>query len=168
MSTLGVKAFAFSEVVLLGLVSSVITGILAAVLFVEAIDCMQLDRKAEAKLVVIACIAIGMGAVLTPLSEHRATIVIAKLKSEPYNPSFLFLSIFWQFVVPGVFGFGALASMRIQKGSDDAGLRDGREEGIPNIFLRAAKNFLSVRALVFLGTSFRPIIDTYVSKLPSE
>ena len=40
MSVLGVKAFAFVIVVILGLISSAITAIIAALLLVEVIDCM--------------------------------------------------------------------------------------------------------------------------------
>jgi predicted cation transporter len=167
MSALGVKAFAFAIVVLLGLVSSVITAIIAALLLVEVIDCMKLDRKDEIKLVVIACFAIGMGAVLTPLGEPLATIVIAKLRGEPYNASFWFLfTEFWQFVIPGVVGLGALAAIIVRQGPEGGSLSEDRSEGIPDILLRTAKTYLFVMALVFLGTGFKPIIDAYISKLP--
>jgi predicted cation transporter len=167
LSAIGVKAFAFVVVVLLGLVSSIITAIVAALLLVEIIDCMKLDRKDEIKLVVIACFAIGMGAVLTPLGEPLSTIVIAKLKGEPYNASFWFLfEEFWHFVVPGVLGFGALAAIIVRKGPEDDSLKEDREEGIPDILLRTVKVYLFVMGLVLLGTGFKPIIDAYVSKLP--
>ncbi len=167
ISRLGIKFFSFAVVVILGLVSSVITAIIAALLLVEVIDCMKLDRKDEIKLVVIACFAIGMGAVLTPLGEPLATIVIAKLKGEPYHASFWFLfTEFWEFVIPGVLAFGALAAIMVRKGPEDAGLREDKEEGIKDILLRTAKTYLFVMALVFLGTGFKPIIDAYISKLP--
>jgi predicted cation transporter len=168
MAALGVKAFAFVLIIFLGLISSVITAIIAALLLVEVIDCMRLDRKDEIKIVVIACFAIGMGAVLTPLGEPLSTIVIAKLRGEPYNASFWFLFIeFWRFVIPGVLGFGALAAIIVKKGSSDEGLRENREEGIPDILLRTGKSYLFVMALVFLGTGFKPIIVAYISKLPA-
>ena len=169
MSRLGVKAFAFLTVVVLGLISSVITAIIAALLLVEVIDCMKLDRKDEIKIVVIACFSIGMGAVLTPLGEPLATIVIAKLRGTPYNASFWFLfSEFWQFVLPGVLGFGVLAAVIVKKGPEDDGLSENRQESIRDILLRTAKTYLFVMALVFLGTGFKPIIDAYISKLPSS
>ena len=168
MSRLGVKAFAFVIVVVLGLISSVITAIIAALLLVEVIDCMKLDRKDEIKIVVIACFAIGMGAVLTPLGEPLSTIVIAKLRGTPYNASFWFLfSEFWQFVIPGVLGFGALAAIMVKKGPEDDGLSENRQESIKDILLRTVKTYLFVMALVFLGTGFKPIIDAYISKLPA-
>jgi predicted cation transporter len=167
VSALGVKAFAFAIVVLLGFFSSVITAIIAALLLVEVVDCMRLDRKDEIKLVVVACFAIGLGAVLTPLGEPLATIVISKLKGEPYHAGFWFLFVeFWHFVVPGVLGFGIVAAVLVKKGPDEGSLKEDKEEGIPDILLRTAKTYLFVMALVFLGTGFKPIIDAYISKLP--
>jgi predicted cation transporter len=167
ISKIGIKAFAFVIVVLLGLVSSLITAIIAALLLVEIIDCMKLDRKDEIKLVVLACFAIGSGAVLTPLGEPLSTIVIAKLRGEPYNASFWFLfEEFWRYIVPGVLAFGAIAAFIVKKGPEDDSLKEDREEGIPAILLRAAKTYLFVMALVFLGTGFKPIIDAYISQLP--
>jgi predicted cation transporter len=168
MSVLGVKVFACVLVVVLGLVSSVITAIVAALLLVEVIDCMRLDRKDEIKIVVIACFAIGMGAVLTPIGEPLATIVIAKLKGEPYNASFWFLfTHFWHLAVPGVLGFGVLAGFFVKKGPEDEGLRENRVEKMRDILFRTARTYLFVMALVFLGTGFKPIIDAYISKLPA-
>jgi len=167
---IGIKAFAFAVVALLGLLSSVITAIISALILVEVIDCMKLDRKDEIKIVVIACFAIGMGAVLTPLGEPLATITIAKLKGEPYNAGFWFLvKDFWYFVVPGVVAFGALAAVVVKKGGQEAtSLREDRAEGIKDIVVRTVKTYLFVMALVFLGTGFKPIIDAYVSKVPAE
>lgn len=168
MAGLGPKVFSFLLVVVLGFVSSVITAIIAALLLVEVIDCMKLDRKDEIRIVVVACFAIGMGAVLTPLGEPLSTIVVAKLRGEPYNASFWFLfSEFWHYVVPGVVGLGILAAVIVKKGVADEGLREDRVEGYGDILMRTAKTYLFVMALVFLGTGFKPIIDAYISKLPA-
>jgi predicted cation transporter len=167
ISKIGIKAFAFAIVVILGLVSSVITAIVAALVLVEVIDCMKLDRKDEIKLVVVACFAIGMGAVLTPLGEPLSTIVIGKLRGEPYRASFWFLfEEFWHYIVPGVFAFGAIAAIIVRKGPSGDALKEDRKEGIPDILIRTVKIYLFVMALVFLGTGFKPIIDAYILKLP--
>jgi predicted cation transporter len=167
MRTMGVKAFAFVVVVLLGLCSSVITAIIAALILVEVIDCMRLARVDEVKLVVVACFAIGMGAVLTPLGEPLATIVIAKLKGEPYNAGFWFLfKEFWRFVVPGVLAFAALAAVIVKKGPEEGSQSEDSAEGVKGILLRTAKTYFFVMALVFLGMGFKPIVDAYISKLP--
>src|SRR5699024_2455470 len=50
-------------VIVLGLLSSLITAIVAAVILVSVISVLKLDRQSEIRLVVLACYAIGMGAV---------------------------------------------------------------------------------------------------------
>ncbi len=170
IAAVGVKVFAFIVVVLLGLISSVITAIIASLILVEVIDCMKLDRRDEIKIVVISCFAIGMGAVLTPLGEPLATIAISKLKGEPYKADFWFLAKqFWYFVVPGILVFGGLAALFVKNGTSEAtSLKEDRAENMKDIVFRAAKTYLFVMALVFLGTGFKPIIDAFIIKLPSQ
>jgi len=168
IARIGIKSFAFCVVVLLGFASSIITAIISALILVEVVDCMRLDRKDEIKIVVVSCFAIGIGAVLTPLGEPLSTIVIAKLRGEPYNAGFWFLfTEFWEYIIPGVIAFGAIAAVVVKRGSDTDGLEEDRAEGIVDILLRTAKTYLFVMALVLLGTGFKPIIDAYISKVPS-
>ena len=66
----------------LGLLSSVITAVIAALLLVEAIAMLKLDRPSETAAVVLACFAIGLGAALTPVGEPLGTIAIAALSAD--------------------------------------------------------------------------------------
>ena len=91
LDNVSIKAVAFVMIVGLGLVSSVITAIIAALLLVELVNCMPLERKDMINLVIITCFAIGLGAVLTPLGEPLSTIAISKLQGPPYNAGFFFL-----------------------------------------------------------------------------
>jgi predicted cation transporter len=63
----------FILIVTLGLISSVITAVIAALFLVEAIALMKLDRDSEIVTVVLACFAIGLGAALTPVGEPLGT-----------------------------------------------------------------------------------------------
>jgi len=128
MSKIGTRAFVFIVVALLGLVSSVITAIVAA----------------------IACFAIGIGAVLTPIGE-------------PYNASFWFLlAAFYRYILPGIFGFGILAVIVVRKGIAGGSLSEDRAEGmlipgnIPNIIAAGklrikSKEWLAVGVPVGIG-----------------
>jgi len=42
------------------------------------------------------------------------------------------------------------------------------EEKLSEVFVRAGKVYLFVMALIFLGTGFKPLIDAYRLKLPSQ
>ena len=88
---LGLRLFVFFLVTTLGLISSVVTAILAALILSEVIDRLRLNRKTEVRIVVLACFSIGFGAVLTPIGEPLSTIVISKLRGDPYQAGFFFL-----------------------------------------------------------------------------
>ncbi len=42
------------------------------------------------------------------------------------------------------------------------------EEKLSEVFVRAGKVYLFVMALIFLGAGFKPLIDAYLLKLPSQ
>jgi predicted cation transporter len=64
---------------------------LASILLVEIICALPLDRGSKIDVCAIACFAIGMGAVLTPIGEPLSTIVVSKLSGAPYYAGFDFL-----------------------------------------------------------------------------
>lgn len=166
----GIKLFAFLVIVLLGFISSVITAIIAALVLIEVISHLSLDRRNEIFLVVLACFSIGLGAALTPIGEPLSTIAIAKLKSAPYYADFFFLlrHLFY-FIAPGVVFFGLLGVILLpNKLQANSGLSEKKEEDIKSIFLRTAKVYLFVVALVFLGKGFKPIVDAYMVKIPYQ
>ncbi len=167
---LGLKFFSFLLIVLLGLLSSAITAIIAALVLVEVISCLTLDRKHEIRLVILTCFSIGFGAVLTPIGEPLSTIVTAKLKGEPFNAGFFFLmNNVWQYVLAGVMFFGYLGSILMPpKRQKQHGLADKKYENIKDITVRSIKVYLFVMALVFLGKGFKPIIDVFVSRIPYQ
>src|SRR5690625_7986293 len=69
-------------VIVLGLISSIITAIIAAIILVSVLSVLQLEKKTERSIVIIACFAIGMGAALTPIGEPLSTIVTGNLNEE--------------------------------------------------------------------------------------
>jgi len=165
---IGVKFFAFLVIVSLGLLSSVITAIIAALVLVEIISCLTLERKDEIFLVVLACFSIGLGAVLTPIGEPLSTIATAKLRGEPYQAGFFFLlKHLWQFIIPGIFAFGFLGMASAPNHRQNKpGLKESRRDDLRDIAIRAVKVYFFVMALVLLGKGFKPIIDTYILKIP--
>jgi predicted cation transporter len=167
---LGVKFFAFLVIVILGLLSSVITAIIAALVLVEVVTHLTLERRNEILLVILACFSIGLGAALTPIGEPLSTIAIAKLKGIPYHAGFLFLfKHLWLFIIPGVILFGLLGAILMPgKRQKGYGLIGGKEENIKDISMRTLKVYLFVMALIFLGQGFKPIVEAYISKIPHQ
>lgn len=168
-NSLGIKLFLFLTVVILGVISSIISAIIASLVLSEIMTGLKLNKKLEMKIVVVSCFSIGLGASLTPIGEPLSTIVIAKLKVEPYLANFWFLAkILWIFIIPDILIFGLIISFFIGKkieGSINDTLTEEREEKIKDILLRSAKIYLFVMALIFLGEGFKPIINQYVIKL---
>lgn len=167
---IGAKLFAFLLIVVLGLLSSVITAIIAAIVLVEVITHLTLDRKKEITLVILACFSIGLGAALTPIGEPLSTITIAKLKGDPYHAGFFFLLIqLWHYIIPGIILFGLLGAILMPaKRQGEHGLVARNIESAKDIFIRSVKVYFFVMALVFLGRGFKPIVDTYISKIPYQ
>lgn len=143
-----------------------------------------MDRKSEIRLVIIACFAIGMGAVLTPIGEPLSTIVVSKLDGE----FFYLLKLVGIYVIPAVIIFGILAAFFVKSGEksdqgqaedemaagteDDGGVQVDDEEqagaeveSYPEIIIRSVKIYLFVMALTFLGEGFKPFIEMYLLDL---
>ena len=168
LKKVSIPVFVFFLTLILGMASSIITAIIAALVLVEVISMLQLDKKHETDLVIIACFAIGIGAVLTPIGEPLSTIAIAKLRSWPevnfwYLAKLLGIEVFvavLALAILSIFFHGHLAKKGLEA--------EQREEAYPQIFLRAGKVYLFVMALVFLGQGFKPVIDTYVIQLSGD
>ncbi len=86
----------------LGIISSIISAILAAIILVEIVCALPLGRQEKIGVTVISCFSIGLGAVLTPLGEPLSTIAISKLSGDPYYAGFWFLfDLLGIYVIPG-------------------------------------------------------------------
>ncbi|HZD39869.1 MAG TPA: DUF1646 family protein [Terriglobales bacterium] len=161
-----------TAVVVLGLLSSVISAIIAALVLVEFITVLRLHRRSEISLTIIACFAIGLGAALTPLGEPLSTIVVSKLSGPPYEATFFFLTkLLGFFVIPAVALLSALAAYFVRDITDDSDATlsiEAHEEKLSEVLMRAVKVYVFVMALIFLGAGFKPMIDTYLSKIPSQ
>ena len=158
-----IQVFVFILVFLLGLISSVITAIISALFLVEIINKLPLDRNTKVKVDIVSCFSIGLGAVLTPIGEPLSTIVVSKLKVG----FFYMLQNLGILIIPGIVFFALLAAFIVSKNKSANDVEDMtiEKESLKEIIIRAAKIFLFIIALDFLGEGFKPVIDTYVIKL---
>lgn len=161
---IGIGYSVFLIVVGLGLLSSIITAIIAALILVEIISVLSLSRNAKIKIAVLTCFSIGFGAVLTPIGEPLSTIIISKLKGHPHFADFWFLlDNLWYFVFPAIVFIGLVAA---KISVADKGIKDiqkqEKQENISSILYRALKVYIFVAGLVCLGAGLRPFIDNYL------
>jgi predicted cation transporter len=168
VKAMGIKAFVLVMVIGLGLLSSVITAIIASLLLVEIISHLKFDRKSEIAMVVFSCFSIGLGAVLTPVGEPLATLAISKLSGAPYHAGFWFLTKhLWVFILPALLITGLMSVFFIPNAyKAKFGLSEDRRESYKDIFIRTIKVYFFIMALIFLGQGFKPIIDSYISHMP--
>ena len=170
--TVPLKAIVCAAIIVLGLLSSIISAIIAALLLVELITVLPLHRRAEVNLTIIACFAIGLGAALTPLGEPLSTIVVSKLSGAPYHATFYYLfGLLALSVIPVVVVLGIAGTFLVVEQPEDTGeslAAEQEEEKLSEVFIRAAKVYIFVMALIFLGAGFKPLIDSYLLKLPSQ
>lgn len=165
---IGIRTFLFLLVAGLAFLSSLITAIVAALVLVEVISALSLKRDKEIAIVILACYAIGLGAVLTPLGEPLSAITTAKLAGPPHHADFFFLArLLGPWVAAGVALMSLLAARSAgPAASAQDSLASKEEESLPTLALRAAKVYLFVAALVLLGRGFSPLVDRYVIGLP--
>jgi predicted cation transporter len=164
------QAIVFFLIVLLGLVSSIISAILAAIILVEIVNALPVIKKVKVEIAVVACFSIGLGAGLTPLGEPLTTIVISKLSGAPYNAGFLFLfDKLAIYLIPAVIALGFVGVFLFNRShTGDTKLECIIEpESLREIVIRAAKVYLFIMALIFLGEGFKPLILAYIIQIPS-
>jgi len=151
----------FGLIIVLGLLSSVITAVIAALILVETIALLKLDRKSEIAAVVLACFAIGLGAALTPVGEPLGTIAIAALKAD-----FWYLGrLLGPLVLAGILVVGSV-SLFLPARYGHSLKADAHNESWTEIALRAGKVYIFVAGLVGLSWGLRPLVDEYIRRMP--
>ena len=169
-NALSLKVMAFILIAVLGLVSSVMSAILAAIILVEMVNAMPLSRKSKIDLTVIACFSIGLGAALTPLGEPLSTIAISKLSGAPYHADFMFLfNMLGIYILPGILAYGILGMFFLGKvdPKDHEMEAEDYNETVKDVIMRAVKVYVFICALDLLGDGFKPIIFEYFTQVPS-
>ncbi len=164
----------FVSTFVLGLICSVITAIISSLFLCEIANSLPLDRKNKINFVIIACFAIGLGAVLTPLGEPLSTIAIAKLQGPPLyeggpgNAGFFYL--FDQLgilIILGVLLCSIFAMFYIKSGGTVERMGEGSDEGnMREVLIRTLKVYAFVAALFLLGAGMEVLIFKYFTKIP--
>jgi len=169
-SKLGWRVFTFLIILTFGLLCSVVSIIVTAVLLSEVIAAIPLNRGEKIKFAVIACFAMGLGAVLTPVGEPLSTILVSKLSGPPYHAGFLFcLQVFGLYVIPGVVAVALFGAFYIGRHVQSSNFKHSVNytETLKTVILRAVRVYFFVAALILLGEGMKPIIVWYVVHVPA-
>ncbi len=168
---IGLKGTVALLVLTLGLTSSLITAIIAALVLSELVIMLPLDREQRTHLTVLTCYSIGMGAVLTAIGEPLGTIVISKLSGAPHYAGFFYLiKHVGGFVLLGIILLSVWAT-RLYANHVIPGphVTDTQEDrSFKTILLRAGKVYLFVMALTLLGDGLKPFALRTISHLSAD
>jgi predicted cation transporter len=189
---LSMRVFIFILILILGLFSSVISVIVTSVILAEIAAVLPINRNDRIKLVVVACFAVGLGAVLTPLGEPMSTILVQRLAGAPYYAGFIWpIQHFAAYIVPAcvvIAIFGAIWIGRkaptapsdkvmplefpeLKDSVDAAGTTTDQlteySETLRTVIMRSVKVFAFVAALVLLGEGLKPLIVWFLEKVPA-
>jgi predicted cation transporter len=151
----------FGVIIVLGLLSSVLTAVIAALILVEAISLLKLDRQSEIAAVVLACFAIGLGAALTPIGEPLGTIAIAALRTDFWY----LVRLLGPLIIAGILIVGAISLLLPAKYGHSL-KADAHDDSWNEVVIRAAKVYLFVVGLVGLSWGLRPLVDHYIKVMP--
>lgn len=166
-----IGVFVFIVIVFLGLISSIITAIISALILVEIVSMLPVNRDKKVGVCIAACFSIGLGATLTPLGEPLSSIVSSKL-----HKSFWYLfGQLGKYIIPAIILFAIVGVIIVQMknfnlfhdknaGPDALEVSEEieEEESYKEIIIRTIKIFAFVIALNLLGTGFKPFVDHYV------
>ncbi len=164
----GLPVFTFIIVSLLGLIASVISVIVTAVILAEIVYAIPIDRKGKLEFTVYAAFSVGLGAALTPIGEPLSTIAISKLGA----PFLYLVDILGMYIVPGILAVAAFTAYRMKKYEEKVKEFSMKEveytESLRGVVERTFRVYIFVAALELLGASLTPITIWYFAKLPSH
>lgn len=152
--------FTASLVIILGLLSSIITAIIAALVLILIVSTLKLDRNSEVRLIIISCFSIGIGAALTPIGEPLSTIAVNKLNGD----FFLLFSLIGPQVLTAIclFALSAIIFVKPPAEGKSSFSKKPAAETYEEILVRAIKIYFFVMGLTFLGAGFEPIINRFL------
>ncbi len=165
VQVLDAKAICLLLTIVLGFLAAIITPVVSALVFVEAISVLRLERPAEIFVTVSACFAIGLGAGLTPVGMPGIAVVLHALHAD-----FWYLTrLLGPFVVVGIV-LSALPTLVLRIGSidlDQTVVIAPRDSWWVVLLARPGKVYVFIAGLVALSGGLRPLLDAYVPRLPS-
>lgn len=148
-------------VLIVGLLSSVITAVIAALMLVEAVPVIGLGPTERTRVVVLGCFAIGLGSALTPIGGPLATLA-ASAMSLNFADLFRLLS---PWVFPGLAAVSALAAFYARGPYDLIAASDNVRESPRQAVLQGLRIFAFIAGLILIGAACAPIASRYLRKL---
>jgi predicted cation transporter len=148
-------------VLIVGLLSSAITAVIAALMLVEGVALMGLGPAERTRVVVLGCFAIGLGSALTPIGGPLATLAASAMNLN-FADLFRLLS---PWVFPGVAAISLLTAYYARGPYDLIAASAGVREGPLQAVMQGFRIFMFIAGLILIGEACAPLASRYVGKL---
>jgi predicted cation transporter len=156
------RLLCFCLVIILGFFAAVITPVVSALVFVEAISLLRCDRWVEIVATVFACFAIGFGAGLTPLGMPGIAVVLRALHTD-----FWYLAhLLGAFIVVGIILAAVLTLFLPFASGEGLDAPEEKDSWRLVLLIRPGKVYVFIGGLVALSDGLRPVVEAYIHRLP--
>ncbi|HYB89775.1 MAG TPA: DUF1646 family protein [Candidatus Binataceae bacterium] len=158
------RVLAALSVFIVGLSSSVITAIIAALLLVEVSALLRLADQSRTKFIVAGCFAIGLGSALTPLGGPLSTLAASALDL-PFHGLFTLLA---PWVIPGMAASAIVAGFFARTANGDERARTHAEESPMAAIIQGARIYAFIAGLVLVSHAYAPLARRFVPMLTAD
>ena len=153
-----------AAIFLLGILSSVITAIVAALVLVETIRLLRLKEDRRASVAIAACFAIGLGAALTRIGEPLSALAATALNL-PLGGLFFLLA---PWVIPGAAAMALLAGYFASGEYEDISSDATTDTSPLRSVIQGLKVYLFVAGLVLVSHAYGPVAAKFVDTLSND
>ena len=148
----------------LGVLSGIITAIVAALVLVEMVRLLHLEGEVRTRVTVAACFAIGLGASLTRVGEPLSTLAGSALNL-PFMGLFLLLG---PWILPGVAVAAALAGLFARGDNHAPAVGPHIRETPLAAIIQGLKVYVFVAGLVLVSDSYAQMATRLLSTLSND
>lgn len=154
-------------VFLLGMMSSLVSVTVAALVLAEVLQVVNLEHDTSVKITVFACYAIGLGAVLTPLAEPMGLVINSALAGPPHHADFFFLlRHFFGWITPAICGLAVAAGYCARNAGTTMQMHIREDkENYTSILRRTLHIYMFVAALTLISAGLRPLAQSTITHL---
>ncbi len=149
------KVIFLEIVVVLGLLAAIITPILSFFMLVEAVNHLPLTRKTRAKITILGCLSISLGAALSLVDGSSSAIAITRMQGELPSQGFLPLELQSLYIILSILVLGLIAMFFAGDNVFARGMQThGKASAHKSIAIWSARVCMFTGALLLIGVAF--------------
>jgi predicted cation transporter len=152
------------SIFILGVLSSVITAIVAALVLVEVVGLLHLEGESRTRVAIAGCFAVGLGAALTPIGEPLSALAAAALHL-PFRGLFDLLA---PWVLPGAAAASILAGYFARGDYDDRPRIPSPRDSPIAAMMQGVRVYVFVAGLVLVSHAYAPLASRYIEVLSDD